>query len=72
MNNEKLIARINELARKQKTVGLTEAEVQERAKLREQYLVLFRAQVRHHLDNIRYVEDEEGEQEANSDPRNLH
>ncbi|EJW15679.1 DUF896 domain-containing protein [Paenibacillus alvei] len=60
MNIDKLIARINELARKHKTVGLSEAEMEERAKLREEYLVLFRKQVRNQLDNIRYVEDEEG------------
>lgn len=60
MNIDKLIARINELARKHKTVGLSEAETEERAKLREEYLVLFRKQVRNQLDNIRYVEDEEG------------
>lgn len=60
MNIDKLIARINELARKHKTEGLSEAEMEERAKLREEYLVLFRKQVRNQLDNIRYVEDEEG------------
>ena len=37
------IDRINELARKKKTVGLTEAEVQEQAVLRREYLDGFRA-----------------------------
>ena len=37
------IDRINELARKKKTVGLTEAEVQEQAALRREYLDGFRA-----------------------------
>ncbi|MCY9515905.1 DUF896 domain-containing protein [Paenibacillus apiarius] len=59
MNIELLIARINELARKQKTEGLNEEELAERARLREQYLALFRKQVRNHLDTIRFVEDEE-------------
>ena len=59
MNIDQLIARINELARKQKTEGLNETELAERAGLREQYLALFRKQVRNQLDTIRYVEDEE-------------
>ncbi|MFD3273558.1 DUF896 domain-containing protein [Paenibacillus dendritiformis] len=62
MNMDKLIARINELARKHKSVGLNSEELAERAALREQYIVLFRQQVRNKLDTIRYVEDEEGEQ----------
>lgn len=37
------IDRINELARKKKTVGLTEAEVKEQAVLRREYLDGFRA-----------------------------
>ena len=37
------IDRINELARKKKTVGLTEAEMQEQAVLRREYLDGFRA-----------------------------
>ena len=37
------IDRINELARKKKTVGLTEAEVAEQATLRREYLDGFRA-----------------------------
>ena len=37
------IDRINELARKKKTVGLTEAEVQEQSALRREYLDGFRA-----------------------------
>ena len=49
--------RINELARKKKTEGLTEAETAEQAELRKEYIVAFRAQIRGQLDNIRYVED---------------
>ncbi|WP_028545431.1 DUF896 domain-containing protein [Paenibacillus taiwanensis] len=59
MNIDMMISRINELARKHKTVGLTQEEVAERAQLREQYLALFRKQVRNNLDNIRWAEDEE-------------
>lgn len=49
--------RINELARKKKTEGLTDAELAEQAELRKEYIAAFRASVRGQLDNIRYVED---------------
>ena len=39
---QKRLDRINELARKQKTVGLTDAEKAEQKKLREEYLADFR------------------------------
>ncbi len=42
MEHEK-IERINELARKRKTVGLTEQELAEQATLRQEYLQGFRA-----------------------------
>ena len=38
MNMDEVIARINELARKNKAEGLTEAELEERAKLRRIYI----------------------------------
>ena len=41
MTKEK-VARINELARKKKTVGLTAAELEEQAVLRAEYLKDFR------------------------------
>ncbi|UHA73085.1 DUF896 domain-containing protein [Paenibacillus sp. 481] len=59
MNLDQMIARINELARKHKSVGLTEEELAERAQLREKYLVQFRKQVRNNLDTIQWVEDEQ-------------
>ncbi len=43
--------RINELARKQKTVGLTEAEKAEQARLREEFRAIFRANFALQLDN---------------------
>ncbi len=46
------ISRINELARKSKTVGLTEAEKEEQAKLRQEYIALVRMNLRSQLDNI--------------------
>ena len=57
MIDRKLIARINELARKQKTVGLSEQEKKEQAKLRAIYLEAIRGQVKQHLERIRYVGD---------------
>ena len=54
---EERIARLNELARKKKTIGLTEEEKQEQAMLRQEYLAAIRGNMKAQLDNIRYVED---------------
>ncbi len=51
MDKEK-IDRINTLARKQKTVGLTAAEVQEQAALRQEYLQEWRRGVQAMLENV--------------------
>ena len=45
------IERINELARKKKTEGLTEAEAAEQAELRHEYLTEFRENLKAMLDN---------------------
>ena len=59
MEQEK-INRINELARKQKTPGgLTLEEKEEQAKLREEYIAGFRANLRGILDNT-YIQYEDG------------
>lgn len=50
MEREK-IDRINELARKKKTVGLTQAEAEEQAILRREYLDGFRANMEDILKN---------------------
>ena len=55
---EERIARLNELARKKKTIGLTEEEKQEQAMLRQEYLVAIRASLEAQLDNVYYVNDE--------------
>lgn len=47
----KKIERINELARKKKTVGLTQAEVAEQAALRREYIDAFRLNVEEVLKN---------------------
>ena len=50
--DEKTIARINELYKKAKTEGLTEAEAAEQAQLRKEYIEAFRRNLRGQLNNI--------------------
>jgi len=57
------IKRINELARKAKTVGLTPEEADEQQRLRSEYLAAFRKSVKQKLDNIILV-DEKGNQRS--------
>jgi len=54
--NEEKIKRINELARKSKTEGLTTAEKEEQSTLRREYIEAFRANLRGQLDQIDVVE----------------
>ena len=56
---EEKIARINELARKSKTVGLTPEEKVEQATLRKEYLAAIRKSLEAQLDNI-YILEEDG------------
>ena len=58
MEHEK-IERINELARKKKTVGLTESEVEEQKALRAQYIKESRANMEDTLRRVR-VEQADG------------
>ena len=53
---QETIDRINELARKSKTVGLTEDEKAEQQVLRDQYIQAFRENLRAALDNIEIVD----------------
>ena len=50
MTNEK-IARINELAKKSKTTGLTDAEKAEQQALRQEYIADVKASLRAQLNN---------------------
>ncbi len=57
MITEEMIARINELAHKQKSPeGLTPEEKDEQAKLRRQYIDSIKANVKAQLNNIDIVE----------------
>lgn len=55
----KKIDRINELAQKAKTTGLTEEELSERAALRREYIESYRRSLVAQLDNT-YLVDENG------------
>ena len=58
MIDPKLIERINQLAKKQKPVGLTEKEKEEQAELRAEYLRLFKEGFKQRLENMVFVDDE--------------
>lgn len=53
------LKRINELARKEKEQGLTQAEKSEQAKLRREYLAAFKKNLVAQLDNT-YIVDAQG------------
>jgi uncharacterized protein YnzC (UPF0291/DUF896 family) len=52
------IKRINELARKQKSMGLTDAEKLEQAELRKGYIDDLKNSLRYQLDGIEIVDDD--------------
>ena len=55
MKMDEVIARINELAAKNKTVGLTPEEIEERAKLRRIYIDSVTGNLKEHLENTSIV-----------------
>ena len=59
MEMNELIKRINEIAKKKRTVGLTVDEEIEQKKLYREYLDNIRGQVKGHLDNITFVDAEQ-------------
>lgn len=61
MITAELIARINTLSRKQRSVGLTDAEREEQRVLRREYLDSIKAQLKGMLDNIEVVDAKEPE-----------
>ena len=56
---EELVKRINELAKKSREEGLSEAEKAEQAKLRQEYIKKFRQGLENTLSNV-YIMDEKG------------
>lgn len=68
MNMDEKTARINELYHKSQKEGLTEAEKEEQAQLRREYVASVRANLRGQLDNI-VIEHPDGSQEKLSDRR---
>ncbi|KRM96426.1 hypothetical protein FC19_GL000715 [Liquorilactobacillus aquaticus DSM 21051] len=58
---QKLIDRINELAKKKKTSGLSQTELEEQKSLRETYLALFRETFRSNIEMMQ-VFDKKGKE----------
>ena len=56
MITKELINEINELSRKQRSVGLTPEETERQAELRQAYLVGFRENMKNVLDRIEIVD----------------
>ena len=52
-----LTDRINELSRKSKTVGLTEEEKAEQARLRDEFRAIFRRNFGLQLENTKFVDE---------------
>lgn len=61
--------RINELAKKKKTVGLTKEEETEQAGLRAEYIAGFRESLRGQLDRITIVEKDGSTHKLKHTPR---
>ena len=56
--DEKKIARINELYHKMKSTGLTEEEKAEQQKLRKEYILAIRKNLRGTLENVSILEED--------------
>jgi uncharacterized protein YnzC (UPF0291/DUF896 family) len=65
MDAEQTVRRINELARKAKTVGLTDEEIDERNELRSRYIQAFKTNLRHQLESIKFVDEEDKTKKGN-------
>jgi uncharacterized protein YnzC (UPF0291/DUF896 family) len=59
MITKEKISRINELAKKSKSEGLTEEERLEQKCLRDEYIAVMKQRTKEHLDRIIVVKDEE-------------
>lgn len=56
--DEKLIERINALAKKSKEEGLTEEEKSEQQKLRREYINVIKKNLRAELNNVSIIEED--------------
>ncbi|HEY0828110.1 MAG TPA: DUF896 domain-containing protein [Bacilli bacterium] len=56
MNMDEVIERINQLARKKKSEGLTETEAEEQNQLRQRYIESIKGSLKSHLDSIKVVD----------------
>lgn len=52
------LTRINELANKSKTIGLSTEEAKEQTKLRKEYLETFRLSMRDTIENVKVLDPE--------------
>lgn len=68
MITKETIDRINELARKSKSAGLTDEEKEEQQKLRREYIDAYKASLRAQLDNTVVVRPD-GSKERLSDKK---
>jgi len=59
MITKEKICRINELAKKSKTEGLTEEERSEQKCLRDEYIAVMKQRTKEHLDRIIIVKDDQ-------------
>ena len=59
MMTQKELDRINELAHKKKSVGLTDAELEEQRILREKFLADFRERFKKQLESIEFVDPDD-------------
>ena len=58
MLSEEKIKRINELAKKKKTTGLSIEEAKEQTRLRKEYLESFRSSMRETIESVKVVDPE--------------
>lgn len=59
MLKDEELNRINELAHKKKTVGLSQTELSEQADLRAKFLEDFRSRFKSQLENIEIVDEDD-------------
>ena len=72
MITPELLARINELARKKRTKGLTEEEKLEQRRLYDIYLSAIRGQVINLLDSIEFVDEQQQNSSDSKKKKVLH